>query len=157
MKNGEHVCILEQLHQSHLGIAKTKVFARSYVWWPQLDVQIETQTKACITCQATTSNAPMAALLHPWTWPAMPWQHINLDFAGPYEGHMFLIVLDPHSRWPEVIQMKSTTAIVTIQELRCSFTSYGLPLQVVSDNGPQLYPQGFKPFMRSNSGSPKAH
>ena len=29
-------------------------------------------------------------------------------FAGPYQSKMFLIVVDAHLKWPEVIQMSST-------------------------------------------------
>ena len=92
----------------------------------------------------------MVAPLHPWTWPAKPWQRINIDFAGPFEGRMFLVVVDAHSRWPEVIEMKSTTATATIQELRRLFAAYGLPIQLVSDNGPQFVATEFKTFMKSN-------
>lgn len=98
--------ILYELHQSRLGIVKTKSLARSYIWWPCLDAQIEDLTKSCTTCQAAR-NAPMVAPLHPWTWPAKPWQRINIDFAGPFQGRMLLIVVDAHSHWPEVIEMKS--------------------------------------------------
>ena len=141
--------ILDELHQTHSGIVKTKSLARSYVWWPGLDVQIENLTKSCATCQAARS-ASMVAPLHPWTWPAKPWQRINIDFAGPYQGRMFLIVVDAHSRWPEVIEMKSTTSTATIQELRRLFASYGLPLQVVSNNGRQFASSEFKLFMKGN-------
>ena len=40
--------VLEELHQSHLGIARSKALARSHVWWPKLDSAIETMTKSCI-------------------------------------------------------------------------------------------------------------
>ena len=46
-------------------------------------------------------------------------------------------MVDTHSKWPEVIgPMKLTTAGSTINALRCIFGRYGLPEQVVSDNGP---------------------
>ena len=61
---------------------------------------------------------------------------------------MFLIVVDAHSRWPEVIEMKSTTLTATIQEPRKLFASYGLPLQLVSDNGPQFTSAEFSAFLK---------
>ena len=78
---------------------------------------IEKMVKSCIPCQET-KNAPAVAPLHPWIWPMRPWQRIHIDFAGPMNGQSFLIVVDLHSKWPEVIEMKSTTATATIKELR---------------------------------------
>lgn len=39
--------ILCELHLSHLGIVKTKTLARSYVYWPNIDVDIEQLIKYC--------------------------------------------------------------------------------------------------------------
>ena len=90
------------------------------------------------------------APLHPWIWPSRPWQRIHIDFAGPMGGHTFLVVVDAHSKWPEVIDMSSTTASATIQQLRSLFASYGLPEQLVSDNGPQFVAEEFEYFLKSN-------
>ena len=94
-----------------------KMLVRSYVWWPKVDSEIEKMVKSCIPCQET-ENVPAVAPLHPWLWPVCPWQRIHIDFAGPMNGHNFLVVVDSHSKWPEVIEMKSSTAAATIRELR---------------------------------------
>ena len=111
-----------------------KALARSYVWWPGIDKAIEQESKGCTGCQLTQSN-PKIAPLYSWGWPARPWQRIHVDFAGPSLGKMFLIVVDTHSKWPEVILMASTSATRTIEELTL-FTAHGLPEQLVRDNGP---------------------
>ena len=61
-----------------------------------------------------------------------------MDFAGSYQNKMFLIVVDVHMKWLEVIQMSSTSAEQTLVVLRQLFATYGLPLQLVLDNGPNL-------------------
>ena len=79
---------------------------------------------------------------NPWKWPSAPWQRIHIDFAGPFLGENFLLVVDAHSKWPEVFRMKSITATSTIEKLRHAFASNGLPTELVSDNGRQfVYPR----------------
>ncbi|XP_039396208.1 uncharacterized protein K02A2.6-like, partial [Mauremys reevesii] len=141
--------MLEQLHSGHCGIVRMKEIARSYFWWPGLDNTIEEKAKACMSCQGVR-NAPQWAPLHPWDWPENPWQRIHVDFAGPLEGSMFLVAIDAHSKWPEVSIMQSTSAESTIQKLRGLFSHFGLPEQLVSDNGPQFVSQAFQNFMKAN-------
>ena len=102
--------------------------------------------KSCTLCQ----SVPATALLHPWSWPDRPWMRLHVDFAGPFQGSMFFVVVDSHSKWLEVIPMTSTTIEKTIAVLRNLFASYGLPEQLVSDNGPQFSSAEFSEFMNGN-------
>ena len=63
---------------------------------------------------------------------------------------MFFIVVDSHSKWPEVVPMASTTSTATVNVLRDIFSRYGLPKTLVSDNGPQFIADEFKVFLRQN-------
>ncbi|XP_054259844.1 uncharacterized protein K02A2.6-like [Macrosteles quadrilineatus] len=45
--------ILNLLHQEHPGESRMKSLARSYVWWPKLDQNIEETVKECKICQST--------------------------------------------------------------------------------------------------------
>eukprot|EP00731_Ephydatia_muelleri_P019546 Em0012g371a len=143
--------VLEELHKGHPGASRMKSLARGYLWWPGLDTELEHLAKSCIPCQEVKLTPP-AAPLHPWVWPSLPWQRIHVDFAGPFLGQQFLIVVDAHSKWPEVIPMaSSTTAARTIEALRLLFASYGVPNQLVSDNGPQFVSKEFADFMAGNA------
>ena len=126
-----------------------KSSARSYFWWPGLDKEIENLSKSCLPCQSVR-HAPPTAPLHPWVWPSRPWQRIHVDFAGPFLGKSFLVVVDAHSKWPEVFEMSSTTALKTIATHRHLFATYGLPEQLISDNGPQFTSEEFQTFMKQN-------
>lgn len=72
--------VLQELHRDHTGMERTKSIARSYVWWPGMDVVIEELVEACEACQSVKS-APPVAPLHPWVWPEKPWQRILLDLS----------------------------------------------------------------------------
>ena len=133
--------VKDQLHQDHCGISRMKAIARSYLWWPGLDQELESLAKSCLQC-SVTKGTPQ---LHPWVWPEAPWQRVHIDFAGPFMHKMFLVVVDACTKWPEVVIMSDTTAEKTVDALRAIFATHGLPEQVVSDNGPQ-----FKEAMQSS-------
>ena len=57
--------VLELLHEGHPGVFRMKNLARSYVWWPQIDKDIEIVVKTCYECQQTRHSPPVAPL-HPW-------------------------------------------------------------------------------------------
>ena len=112
--------MLDELHQGHVGIVKMKNVARSYVWWPYIDQNIENRARNCDECLQTRCR-PFAVVLHPWQLAERPWQRIHIDFAGPFMQSMFLIVIYAFSKWPEVVVMNSTTTARTIDELRVLF------------------------------------
>ena len=118
-------------------------------WWRGIDGDLEQLAKSCHACQGV-QKAPAVAPLHPWIRPARPWSRVHIDFAGPFMGHMFLIAVDAHSKWPEVVQMNTTNAAQTITVLRQMFATYGLPKQLVSDNGPQFTSAEFTEFCSVN-------
>nr|XP_061825224.1 uncharacterized protein K02A2.6-like [Nerophis lumbriciformis] len=140
--------VLQQLHAGHSGIVRMKEIARSYFWWPGVDREIETTAKTCSSCQEVR-KAPQLAPLHPWEFPEEPWQRVHYDFAGPVEGCMLLVCVDAHSKWPEVAIMKTTTTAKTIERLGEIFSRFGSPLQLVSDNGPQLVSQEMTTFLEA--------
>ncbi len=142
--------LLRSLHENHPGTTRMKALARSYFWWAGLDKDIEDLGKSCEACQADQPNPPVAPL-HPWVWPDSPWTRIHVDYAGPFLGKMFFVVVDAHSKWPEVsIMSTSSTSQKTIDILRSLFARYGLPQQLVSDNGPQFTSKEFEQFVRAN-------
>ena len=60
--------VLTELHEGHLGIVKMKSLARSYIWWPKIDKDIEHLAKSCPGCQLQQNEAGKVPL-HPWEWP----------------------------------------------------------------------------------------
>jgi len=119
------------------------------VWWPGITQDIEQTVHQCEECQKN-HREESATPLHPLEVTAGPWQRLHIDFAGPFQGRMWLILVDLFSKWPEVVPMHSTTATRTIEELRLIFSRFGLPDQIISDNGPQFVSEEFREFVKSN-------
>ena len=141
--------VLNQLHDGHPGTVKMKSLARQYVWWPGLDKDLEEKVRLCTPCQETR-NSPSVAPLHPWEWPQRPWMRVHADYAGPFLGHMFLILVDAHSKWMEVHITKSSTSSITIEKMRSTFAALGVPGQLVTDNGPSFTRAEFAQFVQNN-------
>ena len=141
--------ILVELHRDHPGVTRMKSVARSYLWWPGLDKDLENMVKGCQACQSV-KKAPSVVPLHPWVWPSRPWQRVHLDFAGPFQGSMFFVGVDAYSKWPEVRIMNSTTASKTLDILREWFAFHGVPEHLVTENGPQFVSEEFELFTRRN-------
>ena len=141
--------VLQELHETHAGSTKMKSIARSYVWWPNLDRNIEELSSACIVCQSMRSDPPKAPV-HPWTFPATAWSRLHVDFAGPVQGRTYLVLVDAYSKYPEIMKMNSTTSQATVHVLRDIFSRQGLPEVIVSDNGPQFVAHEFQKFCQEN-------
>ena len=114
-----------------------------------MDNDIEDLANSCSMCQQTSAHSTKAPL-HPWEWPAQPWNRLHLDFVGPFLGHMYLVLVDDHSKWLDVQLMQSTTSENTIRKLQDIFAVHGLPQKIVTDNGSALNSATFKAFMDRN-------
>ena len=141
--------VLDELHEGHPGISRMKSLARSFVWWPGLDKSLELKVKTCNACQRS-QNLPAVAPIQPWEWPERPWSRLHIDYAGPLLGHMFLVVVDAHSKWMEVKMVKTATTSTTLTALRSIFATHGIPELLVSDNGPVFTSAEFKNFTQQN-------
>ena len=127
-----------------------KSLARGYVWRPGIDQELENYVKSCQQCQQVTQKSPPVAPLHPWSWPSKPWSRVHIDYAGPFFGKMFLLLIDAHSKWLEIHMTVSSTSAATISLLRRSFASLGLPEVIVSDNAANFTSEEFEQFLRKN-------
>ena len=126
------------VHSAHAGVVKMKAIARSVMWWP----------KKCDSCAAQRSLPPLGPL-HSWPWASHPMQCIHIDFAI-IKQFQVLIIIDTHSKWIDAMPLRSATAKTTTDVLRRFFVSFGLPEELVSDNGPQFTSQDFKVFCSNN-------
>ncbi|XP_058810033.1 uncharacterized protein K02A2.6-like [Phymastichus coffea] len=72
--------IINELHATHLGIVKIKMFSRSYVWWPGIDNDIERMVRECNICIIERKKPPHTPLTT-WPYPSKAWGRIHCDFA----------------------------------------------------------------------------
>ena len=65
-------------------------------------------------------------------------------------GHMFLIIVDAHSKWIETFLIPSTSTEATIEVLWTVFATHGVPEHLVSDNGSGFKSQMFTEYLIPN-------
>ena len=136
--------ILKDVHTGHPGKNRMKSFMRSYVYWPAMGKDIIDRINVCRGC-ALAAKAP-ATPFKPCPKTDQPWSRIHIDFTSPQEDNYYLIVVDSHSMWPEVLRCKRPTTAVTIGFLHELFARFGVPDCVVSDNDTQFTLAEFKDF-----------
>ena len=142
--------LLTELHKGHPGIVRMSQLARRLVWWPNLDQDIEQKVSQCDPCQENRSAPARVPVL---SWPSAegPWQRIHVDYAPKFHGRALLIVIDSYSRWVEVgiTRTNQISTEKTIEMLKGFMARYGLPKEIVSDNGVQFTSRAFREFCAS--------
>ncbi|XP_026314449.1 LOW QUALITY PROTEIN: uncharacterized protein K02A2.6-like [Hyposmocoma kahamanoa] len=148
--------VLAELHNSHLGIVKAKCEARSKFWFPGVDQAIENLIKNCPTCSVDLRISPPRSKLIPWPYPKEPFYRIHMDFLGPIENQMYLVIVDAHSKWVECINMKNNiTTTAVINKLYEYMSRFGIPHTIVTDNGTSFTSENFSKFCALNGISHK--
>lgn len=146
--------VLKELHAGHFGCVKMKSLSRNFCWWLGIDKDIEMLAKNCSACNAFSNNQSVK-IKHRWEPATEPFQRVHIDFAGPFMGYNFLVLVDAYTRWPEVHLMKGIDAGKTIEKCREIFTTFGLPQVLVSDNGRTFISKEFQDFLKLNGISHK--
>ncbi|XP_060073561.1 uncharacterized protein K02A2.6-like [Ylistrum balloti] len=136
--------ILSDLHVGHFGIEKTKLRARSIVYWHGMNTDIADMISRCSTCMDMRNNNQKEPL-KPTPVPSGPWQVVGTDLFS-WNQSDFLIVTDYYSRYFEVAKLENTKSVTVITHLKSIFAQHGIPFEVRSDNGPQYSSSEFKTF-----------
>lgn len=141
---------IELAHEGHQGVAKAKALIREKVWFPGINTMVEDEVTKCFPCQAV-GPATRPEPLKMTEMPKHPWQSLNMDFLGSLPtGEMLLVVIDQHSRFPEVEILTSTTARAISPKLDRVFATHGIPNAITTDNGPPYNSAEFADYMRQN-------
>ena len=127
-----------------------KALARGYVYWPNMDKQLEELVKSCTKCQLV-AKSPRKTKLYSWPIPESPWSRLHIDFAGLINGQHYLILVDAYSKSPEVFHMNHPTSSETVRKLQEIFSRFGTPEILVSDNGNAFTSVEFSDFCNQNS------
>ncbi|RDX98920.1 Tf2-6, partial [Mucuna pruriens] len=141
--------VIKEVHEgvcgTHIGgRALAGKIARAGYYWPSLKIDCMDYVKRCDTCQrfADSHQAP-AEQMHTVTspWPFHKW---GIDILGPFplapgQLKFLTVAVDYFTKWVEAEPMTTITAErvkrFIWKKIICRF---GLPAEIVSDNGTQF-------------------
>lgn len=138
--------ILHRIHEGHQGLVKCRERAQSSVWWPGITTEINNLVMSCESCcemRRTQQREPLIST----PLPERPWKRVAMDLCE-HNQHTYLVLSDYYSRFLEILDLPSTTSSKVIQKIKGVFARYGIPDEVVSDNGPQFSSAEFKDFAK---------
>ena len=128
----------------HVGHKKTRRKMAQNFYWPKMARDVLAWTKTCVVCQkgnvARRHQAPMQIM------PVLdkPWQRIAIDLVQPLSGNTrtkkgnryILTCMDFTTRYPEAFPLRRATAEAIAEKLLELFSRFGVPQEILSDNGP---------------------
>ena len=139
--------ILKLLHLGHFGMQRMKQLARSTVYWPRIDFDIEDLCRKCTSC-GQFQNKPDKPSIHPWMMPEKPWSRLHLDHANNFLGRNWLVLVDAYSKYPCIHPTTSTSSKSTTAILEQEFAHFGYPHTLVTDNATTFMSQEFQAWCK---------
>jgi Reverse transcriptase (RNA-dependent DNA polymerase)./Integrase core domain. len=143
--------ILREVHSrittAHPGRSKTRKLVARLYWWPGLYSDVD---RFVDNCECRPSKAPRdktPGLLHPIPIPQRQGQHLIMDFKalpaaknGKHEYDNALVIVDCFSKrsWTIPCTTKATAVEAAKMFYDGPYRSWGLPLTIGSDRGPQF-------------------
>ena len=138
--------MLDLIHEPHLGVVKSKSRAREVIFWPGMSSQIEDKVSKCQVCATIQNSNPKEPMVCT-DLPDRPWSKIASDIFTLDQSH-YLLTVDYYSKWPEIVKMTELTAKYAIAALKSQFAKYGIPDELITDNGPQYACKEFREFSK---------
>ena len=139
--------VLTQLHTSHMGIEKTKLFAHDSVFWSNINTDIEGNIKHCATCLEFQQTQPKEKITH-HDIPLRPWEVVGADVFH-FKNEHYLCIVDYNSKFPVIKRLEGLSVDNLINTVKIIFTEYGIPPKIMSDAGTNFVADRFQQFCKS--------
>jgi len=141
---------LDQIHSGHIGSSKMKSLTQSCAYWTGFSNDIDNYVHRCQSCtvfQRTADKPPLTEIANQAT---SSYEVISVDLCGPSEstqGKILLTIIDHYSRYPEVYILSRGSSHEIMKSLRSSFSKFGIPQKLLSDNGTPFVSNEFENFL----------
>ena len=134
-------------HRSHLGIQYTINTARDIMYWPRMTADLTEAVQRCETCQQIKPALPKEPMMT-YPVPTLPWQIVACDCFECDNQH-YLVVVDLYSDFIEIRKLDTLTTSTLVEQLKQVFAIHGVPVTLISDNGPNYASAEFHQFTQA--------
>ena len=139
--------IKKDIHCRHQGIESWLRRAREHVFWPAMNKEVKEWIQTCEACREF-EQTPCKETLISHEIPDSPWQKIATDLFT-FKNKEYLVTVCYRSNFWEVDRLYNTKSSTVIKKLKAHLARYGIPKQLVTDNGPQFVSDEFRKFTES--------
>ena len=152
--------LLERIHHEygHLGWPGLKTVFDRRAWWPTLERDVQNQIKLCPACQVSkgsnlSQNRGPRNILD--RKDAQLFERWSIDLIGilprSYNGNRWIITaIERSTGWPvaEAVTEATSATIAKFME-RNIFSTYGMPIEVLTDNGMNLVSEDIERYLQT--------
>ena len=118
--------VKKDIHSGHQGIEACLRRAREHVYWPGMNEELKAWIRTCETCRENELT-PCKETLMSHEIPEGAWEKIGADLFT-YHDKEYLVTVCYKSDF--------TKPSTVIKKLKSHLARYGIPRQLVTDNGP---------------------
>ncbi|XP_031112204.1 uncharacterized protein LOC116016181 [Ipomoea triloba] len=158
LTNDEAKIVMEEVHEgicsAHQGprTLAQKIVLMGY-YWPSINLDCEQYVRRCATCQEFHKLPGRPATYYQPVSEVIPFARWGVDLIGAFpmaagRKKYVIVAIDYFTKWVEA------KALATITSQQCQkflwknvITRFGVPVQLITDNGTQFDSRPFKNFM----------
>ena len=134
-------------HATHIGVEDCMRRTCETMYWPCMSTELKEYIGKCDICMAHLA-IPGKEPLQQHDFVAHPWSKIGADLCY-LQGLTLLVLCDYYSNFIEVENISKITTRGVSKGLKIIFSWYGIPNELVTDNGPQFSSADFILFSKS--------
>lgn len=133
---------------NHRGINETVLALSHKYYWPKMRESITKFINECTVCgQAKYDRNPIKQQFKIVPPTSRPFELIHMDLLT-IQNEKFLTIVDAFSKYAQAYYLRDGTAISVVQALLRFCTHHGIPITIVTDNGPEFTNQLVAEFAR---------